>query len=122
MDGRGGASWRGDVRVVGDRITAGGAVTPVARETVIDAAGLALAPGFIDTHSHDRGLHDARNANSRSAAAMVSQGVRTGMSVLLCAERTGITQERLDTVRPRYGRTDPPPWSLIPRAHSPGVA
>ena len=76
MDGRGGASRRGDVRVVGDRITAVGALTPAARDIVIDAAGLALAPGFIDTHSHhDRGL--SRDAQSRSAVAMVSQGVTT---------------------------------------------
>ncbi|MBL0171720.1 MAG: D-aminoacylase [Gemmatimonadaceae bacterium] len=73
IDGRGTPARRADVRVVGDRITAVGQLTPQASERVVDAKGLALAPGFIDTHSHhDRGLFDAR-----SAVAMVSQGVTT---------------------------------------------
>ncbi len=73
IDGRGTPARRGDVRLAGDRITAVGQLTPQPAERVIDARGLALAPGFIDTHSHhDRGLFDAR-----SAIAMVSQGVTT---------------------------------------------
>ena len=48
-------------------------VEPAPGERVHDAAGLTLAPGFIDTHSHhDRGLDTAREA-----IAMVSQGVTT---------------------------------------------
>ncbi len=40
---------------------------------MVDASGLALAPGFIDTHSHhDRGLADMPDA-----LAVVSQGVTT---------------------------------------------
>ena len=73
MDGMGGAAVRGDVRVTGDRITASGRLDPLAGETVIDAQGLALAPGFIDTHSH----HDRALADTRDALAVVSQGVTT---------------------------------------------
>ena len=73
IDGRGTPARRGDVRIQGDRIVAIGQLTPTATERVVDAHGLALAPGFIDTHSHhDRGLFNARNA-----LAMVSQGVTT---------------------------------------------
>lgn len=73
IDGRGSPARRGDVRIQGDRIVAVGQLTPVATERVIDAHGLSLAPGFIDTHSHhDRGLF-----TNRSAIAMVSQGVTT---------------------------------------------
>jgi len=73
VDGRGTPGRRGDVRIVGDRIAAVGQLAPAAGERVIDAHGLALAPGFIDTHSHhDRGLFTARDA-----IAMVSQGVTT---------------------------------------------
>jgi N-acyl-D-amino-acid deacylase len=51
VDGTGGASVRGDLAVTGDRITAVGRVAERgARE--IDAGGLALAPGFIDLHTH----------------------------------------------------------------------
>jgi N-acyl-D-amino-acid deacylase len=73
IDGRGAAPRRGDVRIESDRIVGVGQVTANAGDRVIDAHGLALAPGFIDTHSHhDRGLF-----TNRDAIAMVSQGVTT---------------------------------------------
>jgi len=73
FDGRGSPGRPGDVRISGDRIVAVGQLAPNASDRVVDAHGLALAPGFIDTHSHhDRGLFAAR-----SALAMVSQGVTT---------------------------------------------
>ncbi len=61
------------MRIDGGRIVAVGALEPKEGERIVEAAGLALAPGFIDTHSHhDRGLDAARDA-----LAMVSQGVTT---------------------------------------------
>ena len=52
FDGSGGAGMRGDVGVRGDRIVAVGVV--VGRgATEIEAAGLAVTPGFVDVHSHD---------------------------------------------------------------------
>ncbi len=50
-DGSGGAPFEGDVAVVGDRITAVGRVAEAGTEE-IDLRGLALAPGFVDIHSH----------------------------------------------------------------------
>ena len=59
-------SWTG-------RSSRSAAGTPLATDRVIDARGLTLAPGFIDTHSHhDGGIFDRRNA-----LAAVSQGVTT---------------------------------------------
>ena len=73
VDGTGRAAQRADVRVSGDRITAVGQLSPTPGERIVDAGGLTLAPGFIDTHSHhDRGLDAAPDA-----LAMVSQGVTT---------------------------------------------
>ena len=73
VDGTGTPAQRVDVRISSDRIVAVGQLSPVPSETLIDAGGLTLAPGFIDTHSHhDRGLEKARDA-----LAMVSQGVTT---------------------------------------------
>ena len=73
IDGTGTAARRADVRISGDRIVGVGQLSPATGETVVDAEGLALAPGFIDTHSHhDRGLDAARDG-----LAMVSQGVTT---------------------------------------------
>ncbi|WP_393097556.1 amidohydrolase family protein [Streptomyces sp. LN325] len=58
VDGTGGPSYRADVGIEGGRITtvvkegaAAGCLRPVARR-VLDAEGLALAPGFIDMHAH----------------------------------------------------------------------
>jgi N-acyl-D-amino-acid deacylase len=73
IDGTGRAAQRAAVRIDGDRIVGVGQLNPAAGERVVDAAGLTLAPGLIDTHSHhDRGLADRRDA-----LAMVSQGVTT---------------------------------------------
>ncbi len=73
VDGTGAPARRGSVRIVGERIVAVGALEPADGETVINAGGLTLAPGFIDTHSHhDRGLFE-----NRAALAAVSQGITT---------------------------------------------
>jgi N-acyl-D-amino-acid deacylase len=50
VDGSGGPSWRGDVGVKGGRIAALGDIQGGAK-TVIDAAGLVVAPG-LRRYSH----------------------------------------------------------------------
>lgn len=73
VDGTGAPARVADVRIAGDRIVEIGDLDPVSGETVIDATGLTLAPGFIDTHSHhDRGLF-----GEPDALAVVSQGITT---------------------------------------------
>ncbi|MDE2973352.1 MAG: D-aminoacylase [Gemmatimonadota bacterium] len=51
VDGTGTSPRAGDVAVVGDRIAAVGRVS-VAGATEIDARDMAVAPGFVDIHSH----------------------------------------------------------------------
>lgn len=51
-DGTGAPGARADVAVRGDRVAAVGEVRARGRSEV-DAAGAAIAPGFIDVHSHD---------------------------------------------------------------------
>jgi len=73
VDGTGGPRRPAAVRVSGDRIAEVGALSPAPGETLVDAKGLVLAPGFIDTHSHgDRGLFEHADA-----LAAVSQGIST---------------------------------------------
>jgi N-acyl-D-amino-acid deacylase len=73
IDGSGSAAQSGSVRIAGDRIAEVGPLRARPGERVIDAGGLVLAPGFIDTHSHhDRGLFEMRDA-----IAAVSQGITT---------------------------------------------
>jgi N-acyl-D-amino-acid deacylase len=52
-DGAGTEPARADVGVRGDRIVAVGDLSSEAAGVIIDATGLAVAPGFIDVHSHD---------------------------------------------------------------------
>ena len=51
-DGSGGEPFIGDIGVTGDKITYQGPSRGTEAETIIDAEGLAVTPGFIDTHSH----------------------------------------------------------------------
>src|SRR3569623_177387 len=52
IDGTGAAGVAGSVLIDGDRLAAVGAITPPAGCPVVDCSGLAVAPGFIDLHSH----------------------------------------------------------------------
>ena len=73
VDGTGSPPRRGAVRIRGDRIVEIGELASQPGETSLDANGLALAPGFIDTHSHhDRGLFQ-----QPATLAAVSQGITT---------------------------------------------
>ena len=70
FDGTGAPGLELDVAVTGDRITEVGTITATGAEE-IDLAGMALAPGFIDIHSHaDLSLLVNPNAESR-----IRQGV-----------------------------------------------
>jgi len=73
VDGTGRDRFEADVRLEGDRIAAVGKLRRRADEPVIDAAGLVLSPGFIDTHSHA----DYEIAEHPDAAADISQGITT---------------------------------------------
>jgi N-acyl-D-amino-acid deacylase len=52
FDGSGAAPARGDLAIEGGRIAALGTVAGDSKRT-LDAGGLAVAPGFIDVHTHD---------------------------------------------------------------------
>lgn len=52
LDGTGAPGYTADVLVENGRITAIGDLAGKTTDRVLDAAGLAVAPGFIDTHSH----------------------------------------------------------------------
>lgn len=81
IDGTGGPSWPGDVLVVGERIERVGAglrarlpdPLTLADLDIIDCAGLAVAPGFIDAHTHD----DAIVLKQPAYLAKLSQGITT---------------------------------------------
>lgn len=72
-DGTGAPAQRVSVRIEGDQIVAVGELRAKRGETVIDAHGLSLAPGFIDSHSH----HDRGDYAERAMPPLLAQGVTT---------------------------------------------
>lgn len=76
IDGSGTAAWIGDLALHGERIAAVEKTTIIPRgagEEEIEATGFAIAPGFIDAHTHDdRIVLDAPDMTPK-----ISQGVTT---------------------------------------------
>jgi N-acyl-D-amino-acid deacylase len=73
LDGTGAPAWQADIGIVGDTITAIGSIGAEQGRRVIEAAGLHLAPGFVDIHSHsDDSIFRYPSADSR-----VLQGITT---------------------------------------------
>ncbi|MFK7830224.1 MAG: amidohydrolase family protein [Congregibacter sp.] len=75
VDGTGVTKVLGAVRIVGDTIIDVGDLEQVPGEQLIDADGLVLAPGFIDTHSH----HDEGLADNREGLPLLTQGITTAV-------------------------------------------
>ena len=75
IDGTGSPATLGSVRLSGDRIAALGDLAAGDADHIIDANGLVLAPGFIDTHSHSDRLILAE----RDALAKITQGITTAV-------------------------------------------
>jgi N-acyl-D-amino-acid deacylase len=74
IDGTGAPAFRGDVAITGDRIARVSTVPldPAQAQHVIDATGLVIAPGFIDSHAHVEDL-----ATHPLAENFLRQGVTT---------------------------------------------
>ena len=73
VDGTGAARFRADVGIQGERIACVGDLQTAQATLEIDAAGLVLAPGFIDAHTHD----DRLMLSGGDMAPKVSQGITT---------------------------------------------
>jgi len=84
-DGTGGSPVDGDLAIVGGRISSVGVPIPdgVASEE-IDVAGLAIAPGFIDLHTHS----DVSLLSDPGCLSAIEQGVTT-QAVGLCGFSAG---------------------------------
>jgi N-acyl-D-amino-acid deacylase len=73
VDGSGAPPVAGSVRVVNGSIAAIGELDRCDGDTVVDAHGQALAPGFIDTHSHA----EEKIFEQPDALPIISQGITT---------------------------------------------
>ena len=100
LDGTGAPPRTGDVAITGDRISAVGRV-PAAGAVEIDARDMAVAPGFIDIHSHaDLSLLVNPRAESR-----VRQGVTLEVVGQDGSSIGPWNDAALEAVRDRYRRS-----------------
>lgn len=75
LDPAGGSEKRLNLGVVKDAIAYIGEETPAAKR-LIDAQGLMVSPGFVDTHMHDEELEDPGTIQQ----ALLRQGVTTALA------------------------------------------
>ena len=100
FDGTGGPRRTGDVGVKGDRIVAVGDLGGASADREVIATGRALAPGFIDSHTHD---DRAVLCGPACTTCKTSQGVTT-----VVVGNCGVSLSPA-----RFGRLPPPPLDLI---------
>ena len=98
IDGTGHQRRTADVAVTGDRVSAVGRLDGMRAVREVDASGLVVSPGFIDTHTHD----DRAVLSDPGMACKVSQGVTTVVS-----GNCGVS------LAPLTGREPPPPLNLL---------
>lgn len=109
-DGSGGFPFVSDVLVDGDRIEKVARNIDGAGAREVDAAGLALCPGFIDTHSHS----DLEMFRHPDMAHAIRQGTTTelvgqdGSSVAPVTDE--MVDELMDNMAPLAGGIDRPYW------------
>ncbi|MYA33948.1 MAG: amidohydrolase family protein [Gemmatimonadales bacterium] len=75
VDGSGGPARAGDVAIDGGRIAAVGELGAASADRAIDATGLHIFPGFIDTHSH--AMPALLRDQLRTARPLLAQGITT---------------------------------------------
>lgn len=107
INGSGEPSFTGDLAVRDGRIAAIGDLGKVTADRTIDADGLALAPGFIDSHCHD----DRALIEMPLMEPKASQGVTTVIN-----GNCGVSAAPFPAGRPK----GPPPLNLINRSGTPG--
>ena len=75
LDGSGNPWRRADIGISGDRVVAVGRLEGASAARVVDAAGLYVAPGFIDVHTHaGSGLATPELSHARP---LLAQGITT---------------------------------------------
>ncbi len=99
IDGTGAAGFSADIAIDGERIAAVEGLPRGSGRRELDVAGLVVAPGFIDVHTHD----DRALFVSSDMSAKVSQGVTT-----VVTGNCGISLAPLTLTR-----APPPPLDLI---------
>lgn len=104
-DGKGNAPFRADIRIEADKIVEIGSHLE-GEEEILDAAGKAVTPGFIDIHRH---CDNKPFLDMSFAEPMLAQGITTtvvgncGISLTPCNEDPAKAQEAYDFDEPVLG-------------------
>ncbi len=107
IDGTGNPEYKADVALADDRIVEVAPKITAEAQTVINAEGLAISPGFIDVHSHD----DGYVLNKPSCDPKLLQGVTTqviGNCGFSLGPLPADSQTYLDKVKMMMGGGDMP--------------
>ena len=100
IDGTGAASFLTDIGIIGEHIVEIGQLSGNGGKTVIDAAGMVVAPGFIDIHSHT----DLSLLVNPRAESKIRQGVTTEVAGQDGDSFAPLTDEGLIALREGYGK------------------
>lgn len=111
VDGTGTKAYRADVGIRDDRIAIVGDLKESESETVIDAAGKIVAPGFIDMHTHS----DVSMLLDDTADSMLRNGVTTNLCGN-CGEGVAPISEEYKDIMVKYMRSSVLP-GLYPRGY-----
>ena len=103
MDGAGNPWLHADVGVEDGTVTAMGNLKGLDAETVIDAKGMVVAPGFIDIHSHS----DVPILIDRRGLSKIRQGVTTEV-IGNCGNSAAPVNDSVREYREKYGRSSVP--------------
>lgn len=102
IDGTGAARYAADVGIRGERIAAVGDLAGERAASTVDVAGKIVAPGFIDTHTHD----DCACLTAPDMVPKISQGVTT-----VVVGNCGLSVAPI-----RFPRSVPEPFNLLGQA------
>ena len=89
IDGTGTGRFRADVLISGDRIAAVGDLSADTDAQRIDASGMTVAPGFVDTHTPHRRLAVEDPPSARQDLPGIHHGSDHGRRDLLRSRRSG---------------------------------
>jgi N-acyl-D-amino-acid deacylase len=107
VDGSGAPRYRGDVAIEGERIVEVGLLAGAAAETVIDASGCVVTPGFVDMHSHT----DYTLPMLPTADSLVHQGITTAVMGQCGASPVPLLDETREEVIATWKSEERPlPW------------
>ena len=73
VDGSGKSRFKSDIGIINEKIESIGDLRDKESNQIIDAKGLIVSPGFIDSHTH----HDGVLLNDPQHASSLRQGVTT---------------------------------------------